>query len=281
MSNIIKNLEAFGASILEDEKPVEDRLLKDMKILSNVSDGARTKLWVESEDKVKYLYKKSKINTFGEYTFEHVSEYIAMLISRALDIPCCNVLCGNNAILSQVMWSENLKSFIELSEEMSHSFHMSNLETYNISTLLREQTNPYYKETVLMLLFDAFIGNSDRHPGNFMYNDNKGFYPLFDNGSSLCSYIRDYEVKNILRDGRRFEAINITKSKPVLRDEQKITHKQLVSILYKQYPTICKEFGSKVRQLDMSKILLEVSTTDLHKEIVYKFVEYRRKWFDE
>ena len=254
-------------------------LLSNKEVVSDVSDGARAKLWVKDKSGNLYLYKVDKQHVNGEYTYEGLSEFLAMRIGGELQIPVVDIILGNHCILSKVMWEEPLHTFIELSDEMSHSFHMSNLTTFNVRTLLNQKTNPYYKETINMLLFDALIGNSDRHPGNFMYNENKGFYPLFDNGSSLLCYVRDSEIMAILKDHMRFKAICETKSKPVLRDEQKLMHKELVHILRNQYPDIFNYFSSSLACLDINSIFNGLEISDERRKLITKFLEYRIQWF--
>lgn len=247
--------------------------------LEDISDGARIKYWVEDTEGIRYLYKQSKINTFGEYTYEHISEYLVKRICDMISVPCVTILIGSTGILSKVMWKENLQSFVELSDEFSHSFHLSNLSTFNISTLLNEKSNPYCKNIVQMLLLDALVGNSDRHPGNFMYNSELGFYPLFDNGSSLCAYVRDVQVSEILKDSNRFRALNTSKSKPVLRDNQKLTHEQLVLILKERYPLEYFKFKSNSLNLELDKLFDGLTLSEEHICIVRKFLEYRLCWF--
>lgn len=251
--------------------------LKGFNVVHELQDGARYKCWVE-KDSVYFLYKESKVHANGKYTYEHISEYISMLLGTALNVPCVNIILLENAILSQVMTNKELHTFTELSEEFSHSFHMSNLQTYNISTLLNKEYNLYYKEVVNMLLFDAFIGNSDRHPGNFMYSEDS-FYPLFDNGSSLLAYVEDSAVDSILHDKNRFEAINTTKSKPVVRDGSKIIHQQLVKILQRDFPEESEDLSKSISLLNIEDILSRVSLPSNRKELLLKFLLYRQNWF--
>lgn len=253
--------------------------LEGYTILEDVSDGARVKYWV-TNGKDKYLYKENKKHSDGSYTYENYSEYLTYLICTQIGVPCADIILKENAILSKVMFDGELSSFIELSEEFSHSFHMSNLMTFNISTLLNEETNPYKSEVIEMLLLDALIGNSDRHPGNFMYSE-IGFYPLFDNGSALLAYVEDKDIVSILRDFNRFNAICTTKSKPVVRDNQKLTHLELVRIIRKSYPEEFENFCDKLSRLDLN-ILFESMDIGFNREfLLKKFLEFRLEWFKE
>lgn len=257
-----------------------DKLMLDgLSLECDISDGARTKIWY-TDSVNRLLYKRSKLHTDTSYTYEHVSEYLAMLIGRDLDVPVVDISMSDCAILSRVMSFAALHSFVEYSDEFSHSFHLSNLQTFNISTLLNPNNNVYWRETIRMLLFDILIGNSDRHPGNFVYSDEYGFYPLFDNGSSLLCYVKDKDVPSILRDGNRFKAINTTKSKPVLRDNGKLTHLELLTILKKQHPILVGNFAEKVISLNSDTIVSKVPMSDAHKELIIQFLEYRKKWFE-
>lgn len=257
-----------------------DRLMLDgLSLECDIADGARTKIWY-TDGVNRLLYKRSKLHTDSCYNYEHVSEYLAMLIGKALGVPVVDISMSDCAVLSRVMSFAALHSFVEYSDEFSHSFHLGNLQTFNISTLLNPNNNKYWRDTIVMLLFDVLIGNFDRHPGNFVYSDEYGFYPLFDNGSSLLCYVKDKDVPSILRDGNRFKSINTTKSKPVLRDNGKLTHLELLLILKKQHPVLVSDFAEKVVSLDSNAIVSKVRMSDAHKELVIQFLEYRKKWFE-
>ena len=259
-------------SIMTDKE-----LLSGVTVITDVSDGAKRKYWVLKNGK-KYLLKVSKVHYNGELTQEHVSEYLTMKIANALDIPCVNILLGGSAILSEVMLNEEVQSFIEYSEEFSHSFHLSNLQTFNVSTLLNPDNNMYVSDVVTMLLFDAFIGNSDRHPGNFGITSH-GFYPLFDNGSSLLAYVKEGDLSSYLNDEMRFRSCMYTKSKPVLRDNQKLTHKELVDILRVKHRDVFMSFSNRVMQLDIRTLLSDLPISEERKKLLFKFLSERVLWF--
>ena len=103
-----------------------------------------------------------------------------------------------------------------------------------------------------IVLFDALIGNSDRHHSNWGITETKGFLkfddgiipanemrlsPLYDNGSSLCSYINENDIETILKDKMKYEAIINTKSKSAigLNNIRPIRHFELVKNLKDEY----------------------------------------------
>lgn len=248
-------------------------LIKD----SDMSDGAIKKIWL-TDGTNRYLYKQSKIHNSGEVTFEHVSELLAMKIADMLGVSCVSICISNKSTLSRVMSTWSIKSFIEYSEEFSHSYHLSNLQTFDISSLLNKNNNKYWMETCEMLLFDALIGNYDRHPGNFAYTE-EGFYPLYDNGSSLLAYVKDSDVHSILKDRMRFDAMCLTKSKPVLRVGGKLTHFELINILKEQFHDIYRNFAERVNSMNVIDSLNNVRMSDEHATLLKEFLDYRIRWF--
>lgn len=183
-----------------------------------------------------------------------------------------------DGILSQAVESPgDLYNFLVYSEVFTHSFHLSNLRTYTVRTLLSDR-NKYQNECIRMLLFDILIGNSDRHPGNFGYTTN-GFYPLYDNGSSLCAYVRDADIPSILRDSRRFNAVCDTKSRPVVMNETRLTHHTLLSQLYLKFPFSVMDFGSSLSCLNIEEIMQGIPIPEIRKELLVKYLSVHKQWF--
>ena len=103
-----------------------------------------------------------------------------------------------------------------------------------------------------ILLFDALIGNSDRHHSNWGITETKAFLsvekgvfpvnamtlsPLYDNGSSLCSYINESDIEIILKDRMRYESMIYTKSKSAIgwNNIRPIRHFELIKNLREEY----------------------------------------------
>lgn len=67
--------------------------------------------------------------------------------------------------------------------------------------MIKDCLPEYFKSILSMILFDALIGNSDRHHINWgiIYELNEDeiynyFSPLYDNGSSLCAYVNEEDI---------------------------------------------------------------------------------------
>lgn len=254
----------------------------DLTLKTIMSDGAHSKFWVVLPDGREGIYKINKLTSKGTYTYENVSEILAKAIGDRVGVPVCSVQIYNNAILSIAETLEPLYSFLAYSEEFSHSYHMSNLQTFNVSSLLNPRNNKYCSEVLSMLLFDILIGNSDRHPGNFAITS-QGFYPLYDNGSSLCAYVNEEDINSLFSDSMRWRALQYSKSKPVLRDEQKLTHYQLLNLLKLQFPEEVAKFAHALSSVDIIEVLETVSRYVSQKryELLYEFLAERKAWFYE
>ena len=115
-----------------------------------------------------------------------------------------------------------------------------------------------------ILIFDALIGNSDRHHSNWGIISTKSsliisngkllaqkiaMCPLYDNGSSLCSYINEDEIDIIFRDKMKYNAIINTKSKSTIgwNDIRPIRHFDLIENIKKEYYEETKDFVNKIK----------------------------------
>ena len=116
-----------------------------------------------------------------------------------------------------------------------------------------------------IVLFDALIGNSDRHHSNWGITETKAFLslekglfpvnamtisPLYDNGSSLCSYINENDIETILKDKMKYEAIINTKSKSAIgwNNIRPIRHFELVKNLKDEYYNETVDFVKIIRE---------------------------------
>lgn len=142
-----------------------------------------------------------------------------------------------------------------------------------------------------ILIFDALIGNSDRHHSNWGLLINIPpniplFAPIYDNGSSLCSYEEEISVKNVLKDKMRFEAMVFSKSKATIGFDNKrpVRHFELVEYLSKNYYNqTAKIIGKIKRNITEEKIDTILSKFDSsimsndRKKLVKMFLMARKK----
>ena len=144
-----------------------------------------------------------------------------------------------------------------------------------------------------MIIFDALIGNSDRHHSNWGYiieENNKTysnirFSPLYDNGSQLCSYVNDSDIKDILRDKNRYNALIDTKSKSCIgwEEQRPIRHFELIKKLKENFfnETIdfVKEINEKLTDKAIKNILDNFEDnifSEEKKKLLFKVINDRK-----
>ena len=151
-----------------------------------------------------------------------------------------------------------------------------------------------------ILLFDALIGNSDRHHSNWGITVTKAFLaveknekevnvmtmsPLYDNGSSLCSYINENDIETILKDKMKYEAIINTKSKSAIgwNNIRPIRHFELIKKLKEEYfnETIdfVKNIKKNITEQSIEAILSNFDDTIINnqmKKLLKQFIIERR-----
>ena len=151
-----------------------------------------------------------------------------------------------------------------------------------------------------ILLFDALIGNSDRHHSNWGITVTKSFLaveknekevnvmtmsPLYDNGSSLCSYINENDIETILKDKMKYEAIINTKSKSAIgwNNIRPIRHFELIKKLKEEYfnETIdfVKNIKKNITEQSIEAILSNFDDTIINnqmKKLLKQFIIERR-----
>lgn len=151
-----------------------------------------------------------------------------------------------------------------------------------------------------ILIFDALIGNSDRHHSNWGIISTKSsliitngeltaqkiaISPLYDNGSSLCSYISEDEIEKIFKDNMRYNAIINTKSKSAIgwNDIRPIRHFDLIENIRKEYYEETKDFVNKIKnninEETINDILIKFDNdiiSEKMKKLLKKFIIDRK-----
>lgn len=136
------------------------------------------------------------------------------------------------------------------------------------------------KQILQMIIFDCLIGNSDRHHSNWgeicSVNHKENYFefrwdisPLYDNGSSLCSYINEKDIDTILRDNMQYEAIINTKSKSTIgwKNIRPIRHFELITNIRNTYYDETIEFVKKLKK-KVNKSSIENILCDFNNDII-------------
>lgn len=187
---------------------------------------------------------------------------------------------------------------------------------YNMENLTEEYTNKKYslqmiensikgklknEEIFNMMIFDCLIGNSDRHHSNWgvipyikkqenKYHILSKLSPLYDNGSSLCSYVNETDIELILKDKMKFEALVNTKSKSAIgwEDVRPIRHFELLKKLKENYYALTiqciKKIKDNINNQNIESLLNEfednIISRDMKKLLKLYLLERRKRMLE-
>lgn len=241
------------------------------KNLSEAS-GTSEKLWLRSPDgEVTGLFKFPKIQAYPgkpeTISTEHISEWVASQLGKVLDVECAEIKLGyyEGRIGSlSILVPELSDSSAELIEGVN--FIKEKYPKYDANTMMDMADNSYYclnhvlnatrdylptQFWVKVLLFDFLIGNSDRHHSNWALlkqpdkPSNQRYIPcpLYDNGSSLCSYVTEEQMVRLFsKDTGPMDRQADTGSYSRIRIDGHIkktpTHKKVIQYILAEYPRI-------------------------------------------
>lgn len=256
-----------------------------------VKGSRKKRLVITSNNKIAmFKYEREDYNSS-----ETCSEKIAFEIAKVLGYPCAKIdLAKDNdgkiGILNYI-FSDPLKSphtdivaFLNKSEEERKYYYTIS----NIKSTLDEIDTELFKGFLKIMLFDALIGEQDRHEENWGITERDGKYyisPLYDNGDSLLREFKNIneaiKYYNKLKD---FDAY-INRSKTLIYKEDnhnKYKHFELIKYLYDSYPKYISEEIKKLNNLsneiisDIVNKIPDELLTDEHKKHIIKYLIKRR-----
>ncbi len=215
--------------------------------------GRSEKIWlVNPENKDIGLFKFPKSTD----TTEYLSEKIAADIAKLIDIECAEVEIGKyEKRIGSLSYRINkddeiLVEGIQLINKYYPNYRPEilydgeNKEYYSLEMILNSLKEYKFQRDFLKIpLFDFLIGNTDRHQNNWAIlkkDEEVKLCPLYDNGSSLCCYITDNNIKGYLgNDKVMFNSLVDTKSKSRIRIDKKFkkepTHLEVVRFLKENF----------------------------------------------
>lgn len=245
------------------------------------SSGCSEKCYLfESQSSDFGIFKFPKSND----TYEYISEHLASVLAQIVGISCCDVDIGeyNGRIgcFSHWIYKINKSIFNEgivLLEAFypdydANTYRLRTGEIYSIEMIMPcLYTNTIREQFLIMCIFDFFIGNSDRHHSNWAIIHPYGNYddilsPLYDNGSSLCSYVTDRQVNLCLHNNDSLKSLCDTKSRSAigLNNQKRPKHSEMAAYIISEYADKYSKLG------DVLERIISISSNDI-KSIVYEY----------
>lgn len=276
---------------------------KCKKDITRAYGGANgNKICVIYED-MPYMLKfppKAKHNADLSYANSCISEYISCKILKSIGMNVQEVLLGTYqdkvvvACKDFVGENERFLDFAAIKNTVIDS--MSNgygtelfdiLDTIHNQELLDSKTvKKFFWD---MFICDAFLGNFDRHNGNwgFLVNTdtkNVRIAPIYDCGSCLFPQNTDEGMRSILQD--KVELMNRVYARPL--SAIKVNDVKINYFNYLQNTTNIDcihsllDIGKRFRDVDLTAILDSVPVmTDIHKEFLQSILSLRKEYIIE
>lgn len=254
--------------------------------------GSRRKRLAVSSDKEFAMFKYERDDYICS---EACSEKLAYEIAKVLDYDCAKIELatdndGKIGVLNYY-FSDRLKAphtdiVAYLNKNQSErKFYYT---VSNIKSVLDDIDVELFKDFIKIMIFDALIGEQDRHEENWGITERQGRYfisPLYDNGDSLLREFKNEKNAEKYYNGiKNFDAY-INRSKSIIYKEDNISqykHFELIQYLYNIYPQyVVSEINNLVKLTDekitslVSKIPNELLTND-HKKYIIMYLTKRR-----
>lgn len=243
-----------------------------------------------------------KFNNKAYFKYEHpeyncseaCSEKLSYEIAKILGFECAVIELakdeyGKLGVLNYIFTNDkkiehnDAVSYLKKSGEDRKDFYT--LE--NIKKGLDKLDSNLFFELFKILVFDALIGEQDRHEENWgIIKINKEYHisPLYDNGCSLLNKFKDELYANKYYNGLNDFDSFINRSRSLIYDKngKKYKHFDLIKELYNKYPDKIKIELKKLERLDDKKIEKIVNyipdelLTNMHKKYIIKYLKKRR-----
>lgn len=226
-----------------------------------ITIGAREKeVLIEPETGRRVFFKIPRVNTA-----EHWTEKIASELAGEIGFSCQTVEIATYNDIQGVL----CYNFLGAEEELTHGSELlfgsydntqaRNLQLHTIENIHTHIAFPpynFFEEFLIIPLFDALIGNTDRHSGNWgvIYNVRLMSYrmsPLFDNSSSLgWQFIEDEHILHKLGNPVQWDNFISKKCFSAIRwTKDRINHFDFIRILVNKFPFLRDIIITKIAKL--------------------------------
>lgn len=262
------------------------------KELYNEFKGSERKKTIILDNGKKYLLKLSdpvrEKNRNLSYINNAYSEYLGCKIAKIIGLPVQNVILGeytyknkngethtrpaclcedlrkDNEILLE-MDTLSLSNYEDIPKELS--FENINNKINHIKGLNNQELKDFYYD---MFIFDALIGNTDRHNGNWgiitdKFSSHVRIAPIYDCGSSLLSLIGDNDFPLNNKDNLY---LNICSA--VSYNNKKINYKDyLANVRNQDVDTALLRLVPKINLEEINDIIVNTSDFSNQRKLMY------------
>lgn len=253
--------------------------------------GTREKYWlIHPETKQRFLFKIPK-----EDTGEAWAEKIASEVGKAMGLSMMHVKLAKRdntiAVLAEnfVNKQEELFEGGDLFFTVADDFERYNLKYYDFFNIMKVLSEfQLDRDFIKIPVFDAFIGNQDRHCDNWGIIDGKNGYrlaPIYDSGASLGFQLKEDRINLMFKDLNKFKAFsNRSFSLIGLPNKKKPRFLELLTVIRQYYPLEVREAIYLIHIIDEELLdgIIETIPEEVmsvtYKMWVKKLLLYRKDW---
>lgn len=267
---------------------------KDFKFIQNesIGRGSRKKLLAMSKENEVAMFKYER----EDYNCsEACSEKIAYELAKKLGFECAKIdLAYDNAgkigVLNYYFSNEFTITHTDIVAYLNKDTSERNnyYTVSNIKSELDKISPELFKGFIRIMIFDALIGEQDRHEENWGITKNQGklsISPLYDNGDSLLREFKNLDTAKKYYEGIKDFDAYILRSRTIIYKEnhkEQYKHFELIKYLFANYPVIVTKAIEKLKKLkdeNIAKIVNRIPDellTKKHKEYIILYLIKRR-----
>lgn len=273
--------------------------LDKRKKLYDGANGNKISIIYNNEQYMLKFPPTAKINKNLNYSNSCFSEYIGCKIYESLKIPVQKTILGTYKVKGKnkivVACKDFTKHGVVLQDFASLKNQMIDSERNGYGTELSDILNTIDEQNVVnreelidrfwdMFVVDAFIGNWDRHNGNwgFLYDtrtDSMEIAPVYDCGSSLFPQADELIMKEVLTndDELMYRVFEIPTS-AIMLDGKKIKYFDFIaSIQDENCNRAIRRITPKINMEDIKSIVFSTPyINDLQKKFYYRILSERK-----
>ena len=260
--------------------------------LQNAKGTRRKRLVRDLKDSSKAFFKYQGDNYI---TSELCSEKICYEIAKVLDYDCAKIELakdenGEIGVLNYIFIKEGISSHTDIGTYLNPNGRpQKDFYTLdNIKVFLDSINMNLWFGFIKIMIFDALVGEQDRHEENWGISYYDGEYrisPLYDNGCNLLDKFKDESyAKKFYDNEEKFDQF-INRSHAQIRkadSDEKYRHFELIKKLNEEYKDVVQNELKKLEKLNdktIKRIVDKVPDemlTEKHKEYIIKYLKKRR-----